>query len=229
MKNQRICIGLLLTAMMAGCSSNRLHEYTLQHTTAAAVMAPAPRAEVFSVGAIDLGGNPLRALVRAGTTIAKEIQAGAAQEKLDAAMDSVDIPEIIRYETLEGCCRHLEMRAVEKREAADFVYLLKINRYGIDAESWNAQVDFRLDVHVRMVDNASKRKVWEKTIRERMPVSRSIFGFNDMVGDVLTASALSELSETEMAEGFTHLAGYAAGRISDRIFDDFIKSREKVE
>lgn len=229
MKKQWMLSGLLITAILSGCSSNRLHEYTLQHNRAAAVMAPAPRAEVFTFGEIDLGGNPLRALVRAGTTIAKEIQAGEAQKKLDAAMDSVDIPEIIRFETLEGCCRHLEMRTVEDRESADFVYLLRIKRYGIDAESWNAQVDFRIDVHVRMIDNASKRKVWERTIRERMPVSRSIFGFNDLVGDVLTASALSELSETEMAQGFTHLAGYAAGRISDRIFDDFIKSRERVE
>ena len=105
--------------------------------------------------------------------------------------------------------------------------MMKINNYGIEASSWSAAVYFKIDVKVRLIDNEKHIKVWEKTIKERMHISSSIFGLHDAIGNVITASVLSDLSEEEMIEGFTHLGQFAAGRIADRIQDDFIKAHSK--
>ncbi len=224
-----VCLTIFSLLLLTACSTNRLHEYTLENTTAAAEMSPAPRAQVFSHTFFAPSGNIVSALIEAGTNIAKEVEAQKAQRKLDSAMVQVDIPEIIRYRTLQKCSRHLEMRPVEKREQADFVYVMRIKKYGIEAESWTAQVQFLIDVNVRMIDNEKELKIWERNIHERMDITGSIFGFSERLGDVITAAALSKLTEEQMVEGFANLAEYAAGRVAERIYDDFLESRERLE
>lgn len=218
---------ILLTLMLVNCSTNRLHEYEFKNTTAAADMLIPPRAQVFSDSFFYTDGDPVSTVLRIGTTIAKSIEAGKAQKKLDRAMNEVDIPEEIRIQTLEQSAEYLHFQPVDEPADADFVFIMKIDHYGIEASSWAAAVHFKIDINVRLVDNAKHLKIWEKTIKERMVVSSSIFGLHDSIGDVITASVLSDLTEEEMIEGFTHLGQYAADMIAERIQDDFIKAHSK--
>ena len=219
-----VWIGVMAVAVI-DCSSNRLGEYTFKSHTAAAVMATPPRAQVFTDSFYDTGGDLVSQAIRIGTTIAKGIEAAEAQRRLDAAMQRVDIPEQIRRRSLERCAAYLHFRPIPDTEDADFLFMMKISEYGIDAKSWDASVHFKIDVKVRLIDNEKSIEVWKKTIKERMPVSGSIFGLHDAAGDVMTAAALSELSEEQMVEGFRHLADYAADRVAERIQVDFVKAR----
>ena len=223
-------IGILAAlgmTLLAACSTNRLADYQFDKTTAAAIMAAPPRAQVFSDTFLEGGTSSIHALVRAGTAIAKGLQAHEAQKQLDAAMEQVDIPEEIRAGALDRCGAYLNFTPVDEPGGADFTFFMKINRYGIDAESWDARVSFRIEIKVRLVDNQEKRKIWERTLREEMPVSRSFFFIDGTIGDILTASTLADLSEDQMVQGLTALARYAADRIADRIQEDFIDAQNR--
>ena len=218
---------MFLFLLFFNCSTNRLHEYEFKSTTAAATMAIPPRAQVFSDSFFYTDGDPISTVLRIGTTIVKNIEAQKTQKRLDKAMNEVDIPEEIRIQSLERSSEYLNFQPVDETSNADFIFMMKINNYGIEASSWTAHVHFKIDVKVRLIDNKKNIKIWEKTIKERMPISSSIFGRHDTIGDVITASVLSNLSEEEMIDGFTHLAQYAADRIAERIQDDFIKAHSK--
>lgn len=101
--------------------------------------------------------------------------------------------------------------------------LIKIKKYCIDAQSWDASVDFIIDLEVKLIDNMKHVEVWKKSIDENMAITRSMFGLGDSFGNVITASTFSDLSEEEMISGFTHLADYAADRVAEKIQDDFIE------
>ena len=230
MKKQIIMITfvLILTSIViTRCSSNRLHEYEFNETTVAAMMATPPRAQIFS-DSFYLGSEGLvETAIRIGTSIGKEIQLRQAQQRLDNAMAQVDIPEQIRKRTLEQSSEYLYFYPVEETKGADFLMMMKIKKYGIEAQSWDASVEFIIDLNVRLIDNVKHIEVWEKTIREKTAITGSIFGLGESFGNVLTASALSNLSEEEMITGFSHLADYTADRVAEKIEEDFIEAHSQ--
>ncbi len=222
------CLVIILIGLyMIRCSSNRLREYEFNETTVSAIMATPPRAQIFSDFFYPGGEGLVGTAIRIGTGIVKGIQTHEAQERLDSAMTQVDIPEEIRKRTLEQSGKYLHFNPVEETENADFLMMMKIEKYGIEASSWDASVDFIIHLEVQLIDNVKHAEVWEKTIDEDMVITSSLFGLGDSFGDVITASALSELSEEEMVNGFTHLADYTADRMAEKIEKDFIKAHSE--
>lgn len=211
------------------CSGvNRLREYELRDQTVTSVMAPAPRAQVFTdFYNMDEESNIVSTAIHIGTSIAKGVEAHNAQKRLDRAMERVDIPEIIRNETFTQCLDYLYMSEALEKKDADFVLLMKIKKYGIDAKSWFSNVEFKIEVEVRLIDNKAHREVWVKTIKEEEPITNHIFGLGTSANNVITAVALSELSEEEMATGFENLAVYVSGRIAEKIHKDYLKAHSK--
>ncbi len=222
---------LLLLALAIGSftlhcgASNRLGEYEFRNHTVAATMMTSPSPQVFSDSFFELDENDLLGTaIRLGTTIAKGVQVRETQERLNDAMESVDIPEQIRVHTLERSSEYLHFKPVQATENADFLFLMNVNRYGIEAGSWDSSVRFRIDVKVRLLDNRQNIEIWKRTIKEAQPISRSMFGLGGAAGDVITAVTLAGLSEEDMVRGFAHLGDYVADRISVRIQEDFIKA-----
>ena len=230
MNNRKLMIWLVivLTCLyIIRCSSNRLHEYEFNETTVSAMMVTPPRAQIFSDFFYPGNEGLIGTAIRIGTGIVKGIQTREAQKRLDNAMTRVDIPEQMRKRTLEQSGKYLHFYPVEETENADFLMMMKIKKYGIEAQSWDASVNFKIDMEVKLIDNVKHIEVWGKTINENTVITTSIFGLGDSVGDVITASALSQLSEEEMVNGFTHLADYTADRVAEKIEDDFIKAHSE--
>ena len=216
-----------LTLIQCG-SSNRLREYEFRSKTAAARMAAPPRAQVFSESFFNPGsGNIVSAAINIGTSIVKGVEAAKAQKRLNAAMDQVDVPEHIRRQTLKRCSEYLHFQPINSTSDADFLYLMKIKKYGIEADSWDSSVYFKIDVRIKLIDNKKNIEVWKRTVKERQLISGEVFGLGDASGNVINAVALSQLSEEEMIVGFSHLAEYVADRIAERIQDDYIKAHSK--
>ncbi len=234
MENQTKKIILLLLIFIFGLtliqcgSSNRLREYEFKNTTAAARMATPPRAQIFSDSFYNPDkGDIVSTAINIGTSIVKGVEAAKAQKRLNAAMDQVDVPEHIRRQTLKRCSEYMHFKAIQKTADADFVYWMKIKKYGIEAKSWDSSVYFKIDVRVRLIDNKNNIEVWKKTVREKQPISGEVFGLSDAVGDVINAVALSQLTEEEMIVGFSYLSDFVADRIAERIQDDYIKAHSK--
>lgn len=220
---------LFLSALLIQCGGvNRLREYDLHNRSAVSIMAPAPRAQVFAdFYHWDDGSDIVSTAINLGASIAKGVEAHKAQQRLDRAMEQVDIPERIRVETFDRCLDYLDMVPASEKRDADFVFMMKIKKYGIEAESWFSRVEFKIEVEVRLIDNTARREVWVKTIKEDEPVTHRVFGLGGSANNVITAVALSELSEEEMAAGFENLAEYAAGRIAEKIHKDYLKAHER--
>ncbi len=223
-----LLIGIAILMGLNCGSSNRLMEYDFREHTAAAMMAVPPPPEIFTDSFFMVDeGNLLATAIRIGTTIAKEVEVAETQRKLDQAMEEVDVPEIIRLEALHQCAKTLRAQPVDDENNSDFLFDFQIQNYGIDAKSWSASVHFKIDVKVFLLDNENNTEIWHKRVRERMPISRELFGLPDAAGDIITAVALSNLTAEQMADGFEHLAQYTADRVARRLQSDLAKARAK--
>jgi len=218
-----------LSLALIGCgSSNRLREYTFRDLTAAAIIAAPSGPEVFTGSFIHVDQDDLFAsALRAGTTLAKEVTADKAQAQLDSAMMRVDVPERIRGRALQRCSEYLHFRPIQDYDESDFLFDMYIETYGIDAESWDARVYFQIDLKVYLIDNTTGLEIWKTHVKERQPLSGTIFDTGSVAADdVITAIALSQLSVEEMVLGFQYLADDTADRVARKLRRDFAKSRE---
>lgn len=218
---------VFLSSLQCG-SSNRLREYELRDKPTAAIMITPPHAQVVTES-VDDGktGSLLGEVIKIGTTIARDIEAQKAQERLNSAMLRVDIPERIREETLQKSAEYLYFRPINESKEADFVFIMDIKKYGIEAKSWDSSVYFRMNVKVRLIDNKSNVEIWKKSFKEKHPVKDSMFHLGETAGNVITGVALSKLSKKEMIAGFSNLADYMANRIAEKIHQDFIDAHSE--
>lgn len=218
-------LGIMLVLIQCG-AINRLGGYQFRNQTAASIMASPPHAQVFTDSFYDsYDGNIISTAIRVGTSIAKSIEAQNTQIKLNNAMQQVDVPEIIRVQTLTSSSEYLHFQPIRETADADFLFMMNIKKYGIDAESWSASVRFKIDIKVRLIDNKRNVEIWKRTIRVREPVTQEMFGLSNTAGNVITAVALSELTEQDMVDGFSYLSLYMADKIAERIHRDFIKAQ----
>ena len=232
MKNFKIIHWVLFVSFalaLVGCSSvNHLRDYKFRDQTVAADMLTPPRPEVFTGSDVWIDANdPISSILRVGTTIAKEVEAAEAQERMDRALEQVDVPERIRERTLQRCAKVLKSNPIDESDQAEFLLDMEIRNYGIDAKSWTAGTYFKIDVLVQIIDNRTNALVWKRKIKERQPISAEIFGLGRAAENVISAVALSNLSEDEIATGFRHLADYTADRIAARLQKDLAKARRR--
>ena len=218
---------MILILMQCG-AVNKLGGYQFRNQTAASIMVSPPPAQVFTDSFYDsYDENIISTAIRIGTTIAKSIEAQNTQIKLNNAMEQVDVPEIIRVQTLISCSEYLHFQPIHDNADADFIFMMNIKKYGIDAESWSASVRFKIDIKVRLIDNKRNMEIWKRTIRVKEPVTQEMFGLSNTAGNVITAVALSELTEQDMIDGFSYLSLHMADKIAERIHRDFIKAHSR--
>lgn len=229
----RITLLLTLLALAAtGCSSgvNRLAAHDFQGRTVAVMAAVPPMPRVlsgpWSEGWVDLR-DPIGTAVRAGTAVAKWEQARRAQSRLDSAAARVDVAEIVARQALRESADLLGYEPVARPTDADYLLDIRVYDYGLVADSYEGATYFALEMDLVVLEGPSRETVWQRRVRERETVDASVFGLPAAAGNVVTARALAQLSEREMAMGLERLAAYAADRATATLRKDFLRSREK--
>jgi hypothetical protein len=219
-----ICSLMLLTA----CASHKLVEYDLREADIAARTFMPPRANVFTdlhnlyINPHDLIGSALNV----GTTIAKESQASKARARLDSAMMRVDVPAIIEEEMLFRSAELLNFRPVNEVKLADFVFNVRMEKYGIDAKSWDLGTFFVIESKIELIDNQTQRRIWRRSVDAREPLSPRMFGISSSIENIMDAVTLSELTVEEMATGMEFLANFTAELLAEKLYNDYVKSRD---
>lgn len=213
--------------LLAACvTMNRLDEFRFEDRTVAAIILSPPRAEVFTISAFWIDTqDPVGSALRIGSGLIKEAEARMAQERMERALETVDLAEIIRARTLQAGAEVLRCRTIDDADQADFLFDIEIREYGIDAQSGEAGLSFRMNVQVVLFSTKERSMVWRRQIRENVPISPAVFGMGESAGNVMTVLVLSQLTEEKMAKGFENLAQEAGDCIASRLHKDFVKAR----
>lgn len=163
--------------------------------------------------------NPVGTVLSIGTNIAKAGHAEKAEERMLKALRGMDVPEIIRRETLAGVAFILRSNPVESSKNADYLLDIDIREYGMSAGSAGG-VSFEVDVEIDLLDLSAGDAVWHDRTYINEPVSPELFGVNDIVGNVVSVGVLAELSESDIVRGFESLGREAARRITRELESD---------
>lgn len=232
MFHRSLSLILVVAAVAAsGCgSSNRLDEVSLdgRRVAVTAAIPPAPRVQAGSPVEAGIDPyDPIGTAVRVGTSLEKRRQARRAQARLDSVVASVDVADRIARQALARTAELLRFTPASRPEAADFVLDLRIADYALVADSYEGAVYFVLLGDVRLIDARTGILLWDAELREREVVDRVLLGLPVSVGNVFTGRSLASLSSSEMATGLGRLADLAAERITDRLADDYVRSRDR--
>jgi len=195
--------------------------------TVAVVAAVPPPAYV--IGDAPLRGltfrRPFRSAARIGSVLYKDRELRRAQARLDSAAQTIDVAERVAALTLTRSATHLAYRPVQSPAAADIIMDLRIENYGLIADSWEGAVYFDLEGDLLLIDNATREVIWKKDVREEVAISEVLIYLSPESNNVFTASQLARLSVAEMEEALAALADFTSRRIVDRLRNDYYESR----
>lgn len=168
--------------------------------------------------------NPVLTIASVATNVAKASHVEKAERRMMAALEAVDVPGVVWEETYLESVRALNAEQTRTAERADFVFDMEIGEYGIDAGSGNGGARFEISVTARIYSNVDKALVWRRNIRVTEAVNPDFFGFGEIVGNIVTIATLAELSEDEMAAGFSRMAHLTATEISRLLEEDLYRA-----
>jgi len=212
---------------LSSCATvNRLDEFDVENATVAGTMRVPPDPTVQVSYWVDVHRrSPLLTWLSIGTTIATAGQAQAAEGRMHAALQAVDVPTIILDRGLTSCAKALDARKVRERRDADFQLNFDIREYGIRATSPLGSVMLHVRLVATLYHVESREIVWRRDIEVDDPATPVMFGFGSIVGNVVTAEALSELSTPALEAGFEQLADSAARSVARALEEDLYEVR----
>jgi hypothetical protein len=212
------CVAAMAFLAMGCATTGSLGEYHFLGRALACHMRTPPEPQVFASydARIDFS-DPVGSVLRVGTSLVKAAGARQAAERMQRALDAVDVPEEIRRSTLEEFADVLGCDAQAWAEDADYLLELEIQEYGIEARSWSSEAQFRIDLRVTLRDGYEGREIWSTRVHESAAITPAIFGLPGAAGNVMSAITLSELSEEDIGRGLMRLAEGVAVRVGDRL------------
>jgi hypothetical protein len=214
------------TLGLGGCASaGRLAEYSFEDRTLAVVTTTPPRPTIDTPEQLDSGetqGGLLGAVIRIGAELARDYEAWKAGPKLERAAEMADVSGRLSERVLERSAGILRAEPVERVQDADFEMVVVVRDYGIDFSDWDGAARWFIQAEVTLNDREGAR-IWRTGVDEKDDVREGTP--SGAVGDILTARALAEMTEEEMAEALRGLAEYSAERIAWKLREGLEKAR----
>ena len=221
-----IAIIILGVIGLAGCASTELAYYDFASETMSVNVRVAPDARVYASYSVVVDPeDPVETALSIGSSLAKASQVREAERKLYSALENVDLHEFVEDELTEFVETSLGSRVVEERRRAKLQLLVEIESYGIDAVE--SGVNFQMSAVATLRDVERSDRVWRGRESVSQPVSPSVFGLSGAAGNVLSAVALSRVSEEEIARGLERLARDAAWEIGLNLERDIYRARRR--
>lgn len=218
-----LLIGLSLAAL-AACSGHHLAEYDFADRTLAVVYFNAPAPEVHTGGYDVDGDNPLEVVVSASGRVAREMEARRARARMDSAVARVDLAGRLADRTAERAGRYLGTRPVEDASEADYLLEVDIRRMGLEARRGGAYTFVQGEVV--LLDGRTGREIWDAGVNGHDRVTPGMWDAPGVLGDVVTAGALSGLSVDEFERLLVGLTDYVADRVGRELRGDLRRARD---
>ena len=211
-------IPMVAVLSVAACGpKHHLRDYTFANRSMAMVYM-APASPQLLTGAYDISGasNPLEAVVRAGTGVAKEVEARKATVRLDSAISRVDIAGRLAQQTLERSSRYLGVRPVTATDAADFLLEVHMRSFGIDARGQGAAYLYT-NAEVVLLDRPTGREIWSIDVRGTDPITPVVRGSDDAAGSIIAAGTLGTVSVAQFQQALEQLMTLSSNLIADEL------------
>jgi hypothetical protein len=218
--------------LLSACTTvNNLDKYDFEGSRMAVEMRTPPEPRLYVDYDIETSSHS--AVITAlsfMTNVAKANQANRAREEMRAALMDVDVPEIIRAEAFSACAASLGAEQASSRRGADYLLSISMEEWGIDARSPFSAVSLRIRL-VASIAPAAGRAIhgdelaWRREVTVDQPADPEMFGIGNILGNMVTATVLSNMTEDELARGFKELASRTARRVAMELERDLDTAR----
>jgi hypothetical protein len=226
-KAARAAGAVALALAMASCATtNSLDpsEFWGARLSARMQTPPEPRMHVSYELTID-SRRPVYSALSVLTNLAKASQAEKADRAMRDALDRVNVPEIIFNESFAACANMLGASRVEAGDMADYALDLDITDWGVRADAPGSPVTLHMDLRAGLHRTIDGELVWQRNLTVDEPASPGMFGLGEVVGTMVTATALSDMSPDALADGFSEMARSTARGIARLLQRDLDRAR----
>jgi hypothetical protein len=222
-------LATLAALSLSACGPNHhLEDFSFAERSMGLVYIAPPR-PVLLTGSYDLASskNPLEAVVRAGSGVAKEVEGRKANARLDSASARVDVAGQLAQRTLERASRYLGTRPVPTQENPDFLIEVHMRRFGIDASGSGAAYLFT-NADAVLLDRRTGREIWSIAVRGTDRITPSVRNGSDhLPAAILTAGSLSAVTVDDFQQALDQLMTLSSNLIADELRAALRESREK--
>ena len=230
MRATRVVLGsvVILALSAAGaCGKHYLRDYQFADKTIGLVFIDPPQPELLEGWYnLDVGQTAVQTVVRAGATIAKEVQARRASERLDSAAARVNVPALLAQRTLERASRYLGTRPVATPDGADFLLEIRMNSFGIDARS-NRAAYLYARAEAVLIDRRTGREIWSEEVRGTDRMTPYVVGTANVPSAIFTAATLHTVSVADFERALNGLVTFTSDLITDELRENLRDVREK--
>ncbi|MBN2050437.1 MAG: hypothetical protein JW760_08350 [Spirochaetales bacterium] len=228
LKTPATWIGVILVVFIAlSCATvNNLAYYDLTGATMALDMLTPPEPTVdVDYSMPSYGDDYVMAFLQISANLVKAGGAEIARGKLVQALSRTDIPGMISYRLLKDTAQTLDTYIVDRTREADVILELEIVDYGIEASSGNGEVTMGIKINACLFHQGDKDIIWQRRISVSEEITPGFFGYNEILGNVVTIGSLSTLSEEQLAEGFERMAFEITGKTVRKLQEDLREAR----
>jgi len=224
-----MCAGSLL----AGCMTvNNLGRYDFEGSRLAvdARTPPEPQLRINYDVTLD-PHNAIYSALSVMTNLAKANQAVQVRENMREALTQVDVPEIVKSRTFSACADALGARQAASRGDSDYVLVIRIDEWGIEARSPVSAVSLRMKLVATLYPTALGRSsspddlAWRREVTVDQPADPEMFGIGPIIGNMATATVLSNMTEEDLVRGFRELGSLTAQRVAMILERDLDRAR----
>jgi hypothetical protein len=225
--NRTALVGLAAAAvLLSSCVTvNRLDKYDFEASRLAVDMRTPPEPRLNVDYNVNIDSNPAISALSVMSNLAKANQANRAREVMRVALMDVDVPEIIRSESFSACAASLNAEQVSTKRGADYILALSMEEWGIDARSPFSVVSLRIRLVVSLYPASGDELAWRREITVDQPADPEMFGIGNIIGNMVTATVLYNMTEEELARGFRELASRTAKRVAFELERDLDRAR----
>ena len=211
-----VLLACTLTALGACGRKHHLSEHIFANRSMSLVYdaPPAPQllTGVHSLRNID---DPMEAVLRAGSGVAREVEGRKASARLDSASARVDVANQLAQRTLERASRYLGTRTASSAEA-DYLLEVHMRRFGLDVRYQSAAYLFT-EAEAVLLDRRTGREIWSSEVRGTSRLTPFVRGSEHIPAGIITAGTLSTVSVQDFQQALDQLVGFPAVLITDEL------------
>jgi hypothetical protein len=210
---------LAVFALPACAGHHHLGDYAFTERSMAVVVVSPPAPSLLTSGYnLRADDDPVTAVLRAGTSAAKDVEARRARARLDSATARVGATGDLAQRTLERTSRYLGTRPVASANDADFLLEVRMKSFGLDARGQSSAYLYT-NAEAVLLDRRTGREIWNVAVHGTDRLTPRVRGTADVpgAGAIIAAGSLASMSVADFQDALHQLAELSSNVVADEL------------